>query len=63
MAGVRGAKNPMPTKGDKATGIFSSRGVQKLDSTASQPGKSTMAYAKGCDHAVKPVKRDNMLKS
>lgn len=53
----------MPTKGDKATGIFSSRGVQKLDSTASQPGKSTMAYAKGCDHAVKPVKRDNMLKS
>lgn len=62
MAGIRGVKNPMPTKGDAPTGIFSTRGRQKMDSTASQPAKGLMADAKSCDGKVAPVKRDNMLK-
>lgn len=63
MAGVRGVKNPMPSKGGKPTGIFSSRGKQKMDSVAAQPEKGLMGYAKDCGHGkVAPVKRDNMIK-
>lgn len=31
MAGIRGARNPMPSKGKKPTGIFSTNGTQKQD--------------------------------
>jgi hypothetical protein len=63
MAGVRGIKSPMPSKGSAPTGIFSSRGAQKMDSVAAQPEKGLMKYAKDCGHGkVGPVKRDNMLK-
>jgi hypothetical protein len=62
MAGVRGAKNPMPMAGGKPTGIFSSKGSQKSDSTAAQPHKGLMASAKDCCGKVMPTKRDNMLK-
>jgi hypothetical protein len=62
MAGIRGIKNPMPSKGDKPTGIFSTRGRQKNDSVAAQPSKGLKDYAKECCGKVNPVKRDNMLK-
>lgn len=48
MAGVRGAKNPMPSAGGKPTGIFSTNGKQKHDSTAKQPAKPLLGYAKAC---------------
>lgn len=30
---VRGRRNPMPSRGEKPTGIFSTRGKQKVDAT------------------------------
>ena len=62
MAKVRGVENPMPSKGGKPTGIFSTRGRQKSDSVAAQPEKGLLRYAKDCCDKVAPVKRDNMLK-
>jgi len=61
MAGVRGVKNPMPKKGDKPTGIFSTRGSQKMD-PCTAPGKATMTYANNAGDKVAPVARNNMLK-
>lgn len=64
MAGVRGVKNPMPTKGGKPTGIFSSKGSQKNDSTADFGHKKLLNDNKynGTDDRCNPVKRDNMIK-
>lgn len=50
MAGIRGAKNPFPTKGKAPTGIFSTRGSQKMDSTERFQHKDVMKYAKACSH-------------
>ena len=44
MAGVRGVRNPIPSRGKKPTGMFSSRGQQKQDG-ASGPNMDTYKYA------------------
>lgn len=44
MAGIRGVRNPMPKKGKKPTGMFSSRGRQKQDG-ASGPNMDSLKYA------------------
>lgn len=51
MAGVRGAKNPVPTKGGKPTGMFSSKGKQKNDGGGGH--KDVLAYAKDCSKSMK----------
>lgn len=61
MAGIRGVKNPVPMKGGKPTGIFSTRGSQKMDPLGSgfKPGMTATAMDKP---RKGPVKRDNRLK-
>lgn len=61
MAGVRGVKNPLPTRGDKPTGIFSTKGSQKNDPLGGgfKPGMTATAMDKP---RKKPVKRDNRIK-
>jgi hypothetical protein len=44
MAGIRGIRNPFPSKGKAPTGIFSTRGKQKQDG-ASGPRMDTLAHA------------------
>ena len=44
MAGIRGVRNPMPKRGKKPTGMFSSKGQQKQDG-ASGPNMDTLKYA------------------
>ena len=46
MAGVRGIRPTLPSKGSTPTGIFSTRGKQKQDG-ASGPGMGTLKYAHG----------------
>ena len=63
MAGIRGVRNPMPSKGDSPTGIFSTKGKQKLDPLVGEQSK----YKKytGSEYRMErkdPVKRDNGLK-
>lgn len=41
---IRGIRNPMPSKGGKPTGMFSSRGKQKVDPTSGYD-KSLNRYA------------------
>jgi hypothetical protein len=43
-----------PTKGSPPTGIFSSKGKQKLDSTADAKHKDVQTYALGKHDEVKP---------
>jgi hypothetical protein len=58
---IRGVKNPVPMRGDKPTGIFSTRGSQKNDPLGG--GFKPEMTAKSLDQPRKgPVKRDNMLK-
>jgi len=60
MAGIRGAIDPTPTKGDKPTGIFSTRGSQKKDPcTAGHEGMTASKYRHS---KVDPKARDNGLK-
>lgn len=42
---VRGSRSIWPAPSPKPTGIFSTRGSQKRDSTADLPHKGLMAYA------------------
>ncbi len=39
MAGIRGKKNPMPKAGGSPTGIFSSKGRQKMDGLSASQSK------------------------
>lgn len=57
---VRGRRNPMPTRGGKPTGIFSSRGVgkQKMDSTDGY-NKSLNRYALSGGGEVKGKPKGN----
>jgi len=58
---IRGVRNPLPTAGDKPTGIFSTRGSQKKDPLGS--GFKPDMTAKAMDKPRKgPVKRNNGLK-
>lgn len=41
---IRGTRDPFPSKGNKPTGIFSTRGKQKQDG-ASGPHMDTLKYA------------------
>jgi len=45
---IRGAKNPVPTKGDSPSGIFSSKGSQKKDPLGPgfKPGMTATAMDK-----------------
>jgi hypothetical protein len=61
MAGIRGVKNPMPSKGEKPTGIFSRSGSQKKDPIGGGFKPDMVAAAKACMRKD-PVKRDNGLK-
>jgi hypothetical protein len=56
MAGIRGAQNPVPTKGKAPTGIFSTKGSQKQDPAG--PNKELMGYAKDCGKSMMRGKRD-----
>ena len=63
MAGIRGVRNPNPSKGSKPTGIFSTKGSQKKDPLVGDQSK----YAKytGSNYRKErkdPVSRDNGLK-
>ncbi len=44
MPGIRGLRNPIPSKGKAPTGIFSTRGKQKQDG-ADGPNMGTLKYA------------------
>ena len=46
MAGIRGIRNAIPSKGKSPTGIFSTRGKQKQDGM-SGPNMGTLKYAHG----------------
>jgi hypothetical protein len=56
MAGIRGAKNPFPTKEKTASGVFVQRATAGPFSD-----KDTKSYAHGGDRKG-PVARDNGLK-
>lgn len=56
---VRGQRNIYPDAGGKPTGMFSSRGKQKMDPTDQFPHKGTMAYAKGSSTRSKPSGNGN----
>lgn len=63
MAGTRGVRNPVPQRGSKPTGIFSTRGSQKKDSLSGK--QSEYAKFTGSEYRkerVNPKKRDNGLK-
>jgi len=63
MAKIRGVKNAMPVRGDSPTGIFSTRGKQKLDPLAGDQSKfSKMTGANGKMARMDPVTRDNRIK-
>lgn len=51
---VRGVRSIWPSKGRPPTGIFSSRGSQKKDSTADMPNQSVKNYAEGSGTRSKP---------
>lgn len=53
MAGIRGSKNPYPTKPDDATGVFKQRG-----SGASFENKDTLSYSRSGSRKD-PVKRNS----
>lgn len=53
---VRGLRSIWPTKGKPPTGIFSTRGRQKVDSTADFDNKSVQSYALGSSTRSKPSK-------
>jgi hypothetical protein len=61
MAGIRGARNPMPKAGGKPTNIFSTTGKQKNPPLGSgfKPGMTATAMDKP---RKGPVKRNNGLK-
>ena len=58
---IRGLRPIMPKRGKAPTGIFSTRGKQKMDSTSKFPAKGDMSYAKGCSTRTKP--RSSMSKN
>ena len=51
---IRGSKPIYPAKGKSPTGIFSSKGKQKMDSTSRFSNKDDMNYSKGCSTRSKP---------
>lgn len=61
MARSSGDKDTWPTKGKPPTGMFSSKGSQKMDSTAGVKHMD-MTGNKLDGPRVKPVKRDNRIK-
>ena len=61
MAGIRGVRNPVPTKGEKPTGIFSTRGSQKKDDLGSAY-KPELTGSNLRKPRVDPKPRDNGLK-
>lgn len=60
MAGIRGIRSFMPKKGKSETGIFSSRGSQKMDDLSGFSAQG-MAGNKGDKPRKGPVKRNNKL--
>ena len=63
MAGVRGVRNPMPSKGGKPTGIFSTNGSQKKDPlNAPQSEYKKYTASEYRMEKVDPKPRDNGLK-
>jgi hypothetical protein len=62
MAGIRGVVNPMPKAGKAPSGIFSTRGSQKMDSTSSFKYKDVQKAAVCCGEKVTPKPRDNRIK-
>lgn len=63
MAGIRGVRNPVPSKGGAESGIFSSKGSQKKDALSPTQRKHAGMAGNNFDKPRKgPTKRDNGLK-
>lgn len=63
MAGVRGVRNPMPMRGGKPTGIFSTKGKQKVDPLAKvQQNNAKLTASQLRGPKINPKKRDNRIK-
>jgi hypothetical protein len=59
---IRGPKPFMPKPPRPESGIFSSNGRQKVDSTADFPYKGVKTVAVTVNQPVKPRKRDNRIR-
>lgn len=51
---IRGERSVWPTSGKSPTGIFSTRGRQKMDDTGRFAHQSDLSYAKGSGTRSKP---------
>lgn len=61
MGKIRGVVDPFPTRGKPPTGMFSSRGSQKMDPVTAPAGDVALKRKAHVIDNVGPVSRDNRI--
>jgi hypothetical protein len=62
MGKIRGVVDPFPQRGDKPTGMFSSKGRQKYDGNNASAADLATQRAAHAATRVDPVSRDNRIR-